>query len=107
MSLNIDMSAIRMVSVHCFNVTHNLTDMAQEAGIYKHVWRPEELNITTACELIEPLEKALNEMNDDPERFKKHNPSNGWGDYEGFLDFLRQYIEACREDPDAEISVSR
>lgn len=30
------------------NITHNLNRMADEAGIYEHVWRPEEIGVTTA-----------------------------------------------------------
>ena len=30
------------------NITHNLGKMAEEAGIYKHLWRPEEIGITKA-----------------------------------------------------------
>lgn len=61
------------------NITHNLNKMADEAGIYGIVWRPEENGITTARQLIEPLRKAIADMKADPERFKKHNASNGWG----------------------------
>lgn len=27
------------------NITHNLGRMADEAGIYKHLWRPEEIGM--------------------------------------------------------------
>ncbi len=66
----------------CFysaNITHNLGDMAEEAGIYKHLWRPEEIGITKAVQLVEPLSKGLSFMKSDPERFKKFNAENGWG----------------------------
>src|SRR6266496_3980933 len=41
------------------NITHNLNTMADAAGIYKHLWRPEELGITKAGELIAPLAAGL------------------------------------------------
>ncbi len=41
--------------VHDQNITHNLTDMAEEAGIYGVVWRPEENGIEHARDLVGPL----------------------------------------------------
>jgi len=89
------------------NITHNLGRMASQAGIYEHLWRPEELSITTANELISPLEKGLRQLKEDPEHFKKNNPENGWGDYQGLLDFVEEYLEACKLYPDASVEVSR
>jgi hypothetical protein len=89
------------------NITHNLNKMAAEAGIYGIVWRPEENGITTAGQLIEPLRKAIADMKAAPERFIKHNASNGWGLYEHFLPWLERYLQACVKTPDATISVSR
>jgi hypothetical protein len=45
--------------VYTANITHNLNRMAKEAGIYKHLWRPDEIGITLAGELIEPLQSGL------------------------------------------------
>lgn len=89
------------------NITHNLGKMAAEAGIYKHLWRPEEIGITKARELIAPLTDAIELMESDPPRFEKHNASNGWGLYENFVPFVRKYRDACTEYPDANVSVSR
>ncbi len=94
----------------CFysaNITHNLGVMAEAAGIYKHVWRPEELAIYTASELIEPLRAGIAKMKADPEKFKAHNSPNGWGLYENFLPWLERYLEACEMYPGAHVSVSR
>lgn len=89
------------------NITHNLANMAEEAGIYKHCWRPEEIGITKARQLIEPLENAIFAMRANPERFKKHNASNGWGLYEHFLPWLENYLAACKATPEANVSVWR
>jgi hypothetical protein len=89
------------------NITHNLGNMADEAGIYKHLWRPDEIGITQASQLIMPLEDGLKLLESDPERFKQFNPSNGWGTYEGFAEFVRDYLEACEKYPDAEVYASR
>jgi hypothetical protein len=89
------------------NITHNLGNMAGEAGIYQHLWRPEEIGITKAGELIEPLTKGLALMRLNPKHFEKLNPSNGWGRYEDFVPWIQEYLDACIENPDAEIAVSR
>jgi hypothetical protein len=65
--------------------------MAREAGLYEHLWRPEEIGIATAGQLIEPLRDGLTRLESDPKRFKRFNPTNGWGDYEGLLEFVREY----------------
>jgi hypothetical protein len=71
------------------------------------LWRPEEMGITHASQLIEPLEIGLALLKSDPPRFEKHNAKNGWGMYEHFVPFVERYLEACRENPDATIRVSR
>lgn len=89
------------------NVTHNLGSMAQEAGVYEACWRPEEIGITHAKQLIEPLRKAIVDMKASPSRFHEHDPPNGWGSYESFLAWLERYLVACEEYPEARVSVSR
>ena len=89
------------------NITHNLVRMAKEARIYKHLWRPEELGITKAAQLIKPLRIGLASLNSNPERFKKFDPPNGWGSYIGFVSFVASYLAACEKYPDADVSVSK
>ena len=89
------------------NITHNLGLMAEKAGIYKHLWRPEEMNIKYANELIKPLTKGLNKLKSKPEYYKKFNASNGWGLYEHFVPFVENYLNACIENPEANVNVSR
>ena len=89
------------------NITHNLNKMANEAGIYEHLWQPDELEITKAKDLIEPLRQGLHNLKSEPERFKKFNPENGWGSYEILIKFVENYLNACYDYPNAEITVSR
>lgn len=107
MSLDVSLTAVVRTEVFEANITHNLNTMAEAAGIYQHLWRPEELGLKTAGELIAPLGIALGALKSDPERFKKHNPPNGWGTYEGFVEWVEKYLQACIAHPDAEISVWR
>jgi hypothetical protein len=58
--------------------THNLVPMAKEAGLYNFLWHPEEIGISLASQLIEPLEKGIIRLKETPEKFKKLNPPNGW-----------------------------
>lgn len=90
-----------------YNITHNLCKMAREARVDARLWRPDELGITKARELIEPLTIGLAELRTQPEHYKTFNPENGWGDYGGLVRFVEAYLAACTEWPDAEISVSR
>jgi hypothetical protein len=94
-------------TVYSANITHNLNTMASEAGIYEYLWRPDEINITKASELIDPLREGLHNLKIDPERYKKFNPENGWGSYDGLVNFVENYLNACYEYPDAIIEVSR
>lgn len=89
------------------NITHNLANMAREAGIYGIVWRPEDNEIERAEQMIELLEEGIALMKADRMRFKVFDSPNGWGLYENFLPWLEEYLAACKEYPDATVSASR
>ena len=101
---------LRAVETNCVfsaNITHNLNKMAEQAGLYQLLWRPEELSYTTAKQLIAGLQFGLGILRGDPERFKPFNPENGWGTYEGLVEFTGEYLAACQKYPEATIGVSR
>lgn len=89
------------------NITHNLNTMAEEAGVYEVMWRPEEIGVAKAGQALPILEAGLARLVENPDKMKKHNPKNGWGTYDVLVRYVRKYIEACREYPDADIRVSR
>lgn len=89
------------------NITHNLSKMADEAGLYECLWRPDEIGVTHARQLIGRLYAGLCALESDSERFAKLNPKNGWGDYNGLVEFVANYLAACRQWPDAAVYVSR
>lgn len=93
--------------VFSWNITHNLTQMADEAGLYMAMWRPHEIGIERASQLVQPLTDGLTKLKADPEKYKIFNPPNGWGNYEGLVRFTEAYLEACRAYPDAKIEVCR
>ena len=90
------------------NITHNLNSMAGAADLYKPLWRPGELGIKRAKDLIPYLESGLQKLKVlDDEVIEKYTPSNGWGSYDALLDFTEKYLDACNEFPDAYIYASR
>jgi hypothetical protein len=97
----------RSGEVYTDNITHNLNRMAEAAGIYKHLWRPEEIGVSKASQLIEPLQDGLAKMEADPEKYCAFDAPNGWGKYEHFVPFVRRYLEACKENPDATVHADR
>lgn len=94
-------------TVYDANITHNLGKMAGEAGIYKALWRPEEIEAKYAKDIIEIVEKGLVDLKARPEYFEQFNSPNGWGMYEHFVPFVSDYLDALKENPDAEIHISR
>lgn len=93
--------------IYWANITHNFGKMANHAGIYEILWRPEEVGITKAQQLIEPLKAGLTLLKNDPERFEQYNAENGWGKYEHLVSFVEKYLNACIENPEADVHVNR
>jgi hypothetical protein len=95
------------------NITHNLARMASYVNIigvgslYSILWRPDEQNLSTAGQLIPYLEEGLKYLEENPDYLKAFNPQNGWGSYEGLVEFVRDYLAACKKWPSAEIHISR
>ncbi len=106
---DIDPVTVETSNTHVYsaNITHNLGKMAKEADLYLPLWRPEEIGIKKAGELIEPLMIGLARLENDPSHFIEFNPSNGWGSYEILVSFVRDYLNACKTFPSADVSVWR
>jgi hypothetical protein len=81
--------------------------MAKAVGLYDVLWNPEEIGIITASQMIQPLEKRIKELEASPDKYKKINPPNGFGNYENFVDFCKSVLWKCREYPDAVIEASK
>jgi hypothetical protein len=93
--------------VYSRNITHNLNTMAEESGIYKALWRPEEIGITKARQIIKPLEKGLAKLATNKAHYEQFNAPNGWGMWEHFIVFCADYLQACRDNPEALVEISR
>ena len=89
------------------NITHSLAVMAYEAGIYQCLWEPCQARILFAAQLIPPLKEGLAILLSDPDRFKKFNPENGLGSYDTLVEFVQQYLDACKKNPRAIVQVYR
>ncbi len=109
------------------NITHNLGQMAEKAGIYEALWRPyrlkkeydvpdnnyeieyafEDANPVKANEIIEILQKGLDDLKKRPKYFEKFNSPNRWGMYEHFVPFVEKYLEACIKYPESIVNTSR
>lgn len=109
--MSLDVSLVKMAPTEMYgrNITHNLAAMADAAGLYQPIWRPDEMTppVTTAAQLAPLLRDGLATLTADPERFTALNPQNEWGSYAGLVAFVRQYLAACEAHPDATVEVSR
>lgn len=114
-SMSLDIELLDNYCEHCqrgdvvfsANITHNLGEMAEAAGIYRAMWRPEEIGAKWARDVTQILLDGLELLRESPNRFRKMNPSNGWGSYEGLVRFTEGYLAACLEHPDTLIKASR
>jgi hypothetical protein len=101
------------VSVYDNNITHNLSKMASEVklsnglSLYDVLWRPDEHELELAEDIAELLDEGWNILQSEPDRFKQHNPSNGWGNYDNLCRFVYEYRNACWNNLDATVEVCR
>lgn len=106
-SMPAPIQTVETTEVYTDNITHNLNNMAQAADLYMALWRPDEINCTQAKDIIGMLDRGLKRLKKSPEGFKKYNPENGWGKYEILVEFVENYLAACKKYPNARIEVSR
>lgn len=115
MSLDVYLMKVMPTSVFDANITHNLGKMASEVNLstghtlYQILWRPDECEppFTKSKEIAPLLQEGYKILINDPDHFKQFNPENGWGSYEGLVEFVKNYRNACFDIPDADIEVSR
>ena len=60
--------------VFSYNITHNLSQMADYAKLYSCVWKPNENEIYLAQQLVKPLKAGLNLLKKKPESCKVFSP---------------------------------
>lgn len=79
-------------------LTYNLGPMLRAADP-EFTW--EKIVGMTAKDAGDYLEGIAKILSKDPSTFKKYNPSNGWGDYEGLREAVRAFVVDCRTAPKA------
>ena len=86
----------------CKSPTYNLEPMFALAlgGNIREV-----LHGIKAADAVPLLEKATKAMKRTPAKFKKLNPENGWGTYEGAVNSLCWLLEVCKEHPLATVEI--
>lgn len=89
------------------NITHNLIGMADAAGLYGWLWRPDDHGVTTAGQLLEPLRAGLACLAVKRAALEILNPVNGWGTYDNLVAFTTDYLAACERWPQASVRVWR
>ena len=107
MSLDVHLEDENGNQLYWSNITHNLGKMADQAGIYKCLWRPEEIGINKASQIIDPLAAGLSLLVTERAKYEAFNSPNGWGKWEHFVPWCAAYLQACRDNPDALVTVSR
>lgn len=94
------------------NLTHNLTEMAHKCEIdgncfnkesksnkvslYDLLWHPgDNLGIVTpSLDYLQDIMTCYTIILSNPNKFKKYNPSNGWGTYEQLVEATKNYMNA-------------
>lgn len=113
MSLDVSLMVTQPVVAYTSNITHNLSEMAANVVLENGMtladvlWHPEDYNFKFAEDISEMLDEAYNILLSNPYHYRQFNPVNGWGDYDGLVAFVYNYRNACWDNPEAEIMVSR
>ena len=79
-----------------FNYTYNVSPMWYKAKPDKGIRTHYEM---TGRDAVEPLTDIYCYMIDNYDDLVKLDPSNGWGDYEGALQFVGELILASLRNP--------
>lgn len=104
MSVSLSIRAKREVEIYETDITYNLAKM-----YYKAI--DEKLGLKKlkglACKEVLPIiNNAIKDMIDKKEEYKKMNPENGWGSYDGLLKVFKKIREVCEENPDGIFHIS-
>ena len=95
-------------------ITHNLNSVVDELGklvgkpYYEVIWRPDELfelknGEVPAALVLKTLPDLIKNLLKFEDRLVDYLPSNGWGTFEGLINFLCNYLKECYKHKDAYI----
>lgn len=87
----------------CGNYTYNVSEMYYDAfGLKEGLRGLHDMGCESARK---HLADAIKKMESDPEKYRAMNPENGWGDYEGALNFLKRIRKDCAKHPKAKVGI--
>lgn len=98
---NVELQQYEGDTLYHANITSNLRQMATAVQLYECLWRPDEIDITHAHQLIKPLQNGLNTLLSNKNSLEIFNDKDGWGTHEQLCDFVYSYLKACYRYPDA------
>lgn len=81
-----------------YNYTYNVSRMWY--AVYPDAKNMVDIDGMTGDEALPKILAAIKYMNANKDDLEAINPANGWGNYDGFLDFLIQVSAACLKNPD-------
>ena len=89
--------------IYSRNMTSNVAPMWRKAGIDL-----QECDGKPVTDVLPVLRAAVAAINDPSEyaAYKALEPSNGWGDYAGAVQFLEELLRACEDNPACTVDVS-
>ena len=99
--LEIDTGGTEPATIWDRNYTHNTNRMLRAAGFGFR-----DIDGMSAADAVARIEDAIRELKANPDRYREMNPENGWGSYEGILDVLCEFAQACHEHPKTTVAVS-
>lgn len=88
---------VQMFEEDHFSYTYNVSQMWYE--IYPESKGMIDIDGMQGADAYNRLANARNHLEKEPDKFIAMNPPNGWGSYEGLLDFINRLISASLKHP--------
>lgn len=92
-------------------IVEDIGDMTWNvAPMYYDIFQPlpggiRSLDGMVSIDAIPILKTAIENMKNDPKKYKEMNPTNGWGNYEDALHYLNEILNRCCEHPKTTIKI--
>jgi hypothetical protein len=95
------------VNVYKAHLGTDAIKMAGAANVFNVIWNPENFGVSKASDIAPHLERGIEILEKDPDFYKSLQSEEKWSTYENFLAWLKRYLSACRNHPNAEIHIDR
>ena len=103
MSLDIELTD-KEETLFSANITHNLTKMWSEAGVYDALYKSDGKD---AHSVLSTLEAGLEHLKSDPTHFSQFNAENSWGLYKHAVPWLEELVLNFKKFPNATIELGK